>query len=479
MRAQLSGPTFQFVGFGLLAVLVAGVSRSTSWRQWVLLLASVVFLGVFAATPFALAPFAGFVAIGLLGRSAARKNRQAVVPAVLVVLVLFFWLKHYAFVPASTWITAPYVTIGLSYILFRLLHLIIEAPDEEAVNTITLRELLCYLIGFNTLVAGPIQRLDEYQSEWRTAASRSLGWFRLGRAAERIIGGLFKTNVLAALLAFERGRALETLLSAGASGHSLVRAVEVFALYPLFLYCNFSGYIDIAIGLSLLFGIRVPENFDRPFSATSFIEFWNRWHITLSRWLRTYVYNPLLLVSMRRFPEPRLASTWAVLAFFVTFFLVGVWHGQTVGFLFFGFLQGGGVSVNKLYQIKMTQHLGRQRFARLANSFWYQTAARGATFTWFAFTLIWFWASWEDAGTLWTRLSLAHWLAIWGTVFVLASILLAAWEVIRRPISIAAAPSFPANREVRVAWGTALLLVTAAVAMLSNQSAPEIVYKNF
>jgi alginate O-acetyltransferase complex protein AlgI len=88
---------------------------------------------------------------------------------------------------------------------------------------------------------------------------------------------------------------------------------------------------------------RLPENFDRPFSSDNFLNFWSRWHITLSEWLKTYVHNPLLLNLMRRYPSPALQTCWGVLAVFVTFFLIGVWHGQTLVFVFFGVLQGLGV----------------------------------------------------------------------------------------------------------------------------------------
>ena len=84
---------------------------------------------------------------------------------------------------------------------------------------------------------------------------------------------------------------------------SLVRETHLHPgalVYPLFLYANFSGYIDIVIALARLMRVRLPENFDRPFSASSVLDFWNRWHMTLSNWLKTYVYNPLLLALMRR-----------------------------------------------------------------------------------------------------------------------------------------------------------------------------------
>src|SRR6202044_372706 len=98
---------------------------------------------------------------------------------------------------------------------------------------------------------------------------------------------------------------------------------------------------DVVIAVARCFRIVLPENFNRPFSAPNALNFWARWHISLSQWLKTYVYTPLLVGLMRRFPSPAAEPLFATIAFFVTFFLVGVWHGQTSEFIVFGFLQGG------------------------------------------------------------------------------------------------------------------------------------------
>ena len=137
----------------------------------------------------------------------------------------------------------------------------------------------------------------------------------------------------------------------------VLNGVLIATIYTVYLYFNFSGYMDIVIGVARFLRFHLPENFNRPFFADNFIEFWARWHITLSTWLKTYVYNPLLIILMRRYPSPNLESFFAVIAYFVTFFLVGVWHGQTSEFIVFGALQGLGVSVNKLHQVVLASML--------------------------------------------------------------------------------------------------------------------------
>jgi D-alanyl-lipoteichoic acid acyltransferase DltB (MBOAT superfamily) len=170
--------------------------------------------------------------------------------------------------------------------------------------------------------------------------------------------------------------------------------------YPLYLYFNFSGYTDIVIGVARFLRLTLPGNFDRPFSSTNFLDFWGRWHITLSYWLKTYVYSPLLKTLMQRFPNPRWAAYFGVFSYFVTFFLVGVWHGRTSVFMFFGLLQGFGVSGNKLYQILMTEWLGKKRYKQLCAGIMYRALSRGLTFTFFAFSLVWFWSNWRQMGQI-------------------------------------------------------------------------------
>ena len=479
----MSGPSFAFVGFAALVALVMNASRAAAWRRGVLLIASLVFLATFSRDPVAFVPLAGFVLVGFVAlRAAARRRQTTPAIAVTLILALFVWIKKYAFVPSGAWLPFPYVTIGISYMLFRILHLVIEAHDDESLTQVSFGAYLTYVIAFNTLVAGPIQTYDDYRGQEETARAGRVTLVDVGEGAERIVLGLFKTNVLAAVLAALRDGALSRLTTSSPAGAGqLFDGALVFVLYPLFLYCNFSGYIDIVIGVSRFFDHRLPENFERPFSATSFIDFWNRWHITLSLWLRTYVYNRLLLSLMRRFPSRRAESAAAVFAFFVTFFLVGVWHGQTLAFLFFGFLQGGGVSVNKLYEIAMVDWLGRKGYRRLVAQPVYEIFARGLTFTWFTFTLTWFWAGWREAAGVWASLSVGEWVLVWSAILVAASAVLWMWELLRaallracwRDVVLACSP------RVRTAWLTGLLFIVTLVTILSNQGAPDIVYKNF
>jgi hypothetical protein len=227
--------------------------------------------------------------------------------------------------------------------------------------------------------------------------------------------------------------------------------------------------------------VRLPENFDRPFSATSFIDFWNRWHITLSSWLKTYVYSPLLMSMARRVSSMSWHPLLGVFSFFVTFFLVGIWHGRTSEFAVFGLLQGGGVALNKLWQLGLAGWLGKKRHKALTGNPVYAAFARGLTFSWFAFTLFWFWADWKQIGTIYQSLAAVHWLAVWAGVWLCATVVLAAWEGFRATFLAVGGSINGAmkSRYTRVVFATALGTVAFVLTTLLGQAAPGLVYKAF
>lgn len=478
----MGNPSLQFLAFSLITVLIYQVFRSVLWRQIVLFAASCYFLSSFSHNPQAFFPFVAFLVLGYISLLLADPGRKWSFRLALVAIVFcFIWLKKYTFLPKQMFLSFPYLTVGLSYILFRTLHLIIDRHSGLLKERINPFQYALYTLNFTTLVSGPIQRFPEFREMLESPSCFRPSLPEIGAAIERIVVGVFKTTVLALAFSDIQASAILQLSQGGPGRGHIVAAGLAFASYPFFLYANFSGYIDIVIGIARLLGISLPENFNRPFSSDSFIEFWNRWHITLSNWLKTYVYNPLLMTLMRKFPAPRLESVWAVLAFFVTFFLIGVWHGQTTAFLFFGLLQGLGVSANKLYQILMIAAVSRKGYRALCSHPVYIALSRGLTFSWFAFSLIWFWSSWSQVRTLFSLLGLLNAIVVWLLIWILATVILAVWEVLRNAalsLQFGGSPVFY-SRYWRTAWITALFVIVLGVVMLSNRPAPEMVYKTF
>ena len=478
---MMAAASFQFLAFALGVIVVFNVGRSAAWRQIVLLLASVTFLGFFSLNPLAWAPLFGFLAFGYLSVRAMQNGNKSGAYALIVlgIVFAFIWLKKYTFLPAPIFLRFPYLTLGLSYIFFRVLHLVIDARENSLSGKVGLLPYLNYTLNFTTFVSGPIQRYQDFAEMQQ--APLPLNIVVAGEAFERIVIGFFKVNVLSMLFSSLQAQALEALSAQQPFEARVLSTVLIAASYPLYLYCNFSGYIDVVIGLARFLRIRLPENFNRPFSSDNFLNFWSRWHITLSEWLKTYVHNPLLLNLMRRYPSPALQAFWGVLAIFVTFFLIGVWHGQTSVFVFFGVLQGLGVSVNKLYQILMAKVLGRKRYKAFANGAIYNVFARGLTFTWFTFTLLWFWSNWTQLSNLANASGPAAILAAWAVIFLGSSVILALWEILRAWLLSWQWGSAPVlhSRYLRTIRGTALVVIAVSTLLLLNAPAPDIVYKAF
>ncbi len=475
--------SFMFVLFGLAVALISNLSRSHIWRSIVLMAASLVFLGMLAHNPLLFLPLAGLLLLGYTSIALqARGWPQLFVMCLLAILLVYIWLKKYTFLPEAILLHFPYFTLGLSYIFFRVLHLLIESRDSSEKQHIGLGAYLLYTLNFTTLISGPIQRYDEFARDQFAVEPILLGPRTIGLQLERIIRGYFKVNVLAMLLHAVQEDALAQLVHPySPPSLKFFAAFRLVLVYPLFLYSNFSGYIDIVIALARLVRLRLPENFDRPFSATSFIDFWNRWHITLSMWLKAYVYNPLLVSLMRRITSQALQSLLGVFCFFVTFFLVGLWHGRTSEFIFFGVLQGGGVAINKLWQLGITHVLGRKGYKALASNSAYRATSRGLTFSWFAFTLFWFWADWKQINKISASNSVMVWLAVWLVIWLSATVVLAFWEWLRATllsIKTSEGPVFT-SRYARVVYASALGLAAFYVTFLLNQPAPDIVYKAF
>jgi alginate O-acetyltransferase complex protein AlgI len=478
----MDSASFQFVLFGLATAAISNFSRSRTWRSVVLLVASIVFLGTLAHGLVVFLPLAIFLLLGYAGlhllEQGAHKSRSW---SLLILVVAYTWLKKYTFLPQGILLTSPYFTLGLSYIFFRILHLLIDSGDGTETRHIGLGAYLLYTLNFTTLVSGPIQRYDEFARDQFASEPIALGPRAIGLQAERIIRGFFKVNVLAMLFDMLRADALVQISEPLPLSLKLYAAFRLVIVYPLFLYSNFSGYIDIVIALARLMRLRLPENFDRPFAASSVLDFWNRWHITLSNWLKTYVYNPLLVALMRCVPSPSMQPLLGVLCYFVTFFLIGVWHGRTSEFVIFGVLTGAGMSIDKLWQLFLTRIMGRNGYKTLARNSIYRDLGRGLNFVWFSFTLFWFWGSWPQITEVFRALSFLRWLETWLVAWLFATAVGALWERLRAALlSIRAAerPLFTC-RYARVIYASAMTLTAFLMTALLNQPAPGIVYKAF
>ena len=210
--------------------------------------------------------------------------------------------------------------LGISFFTFQTVSYLIDVkrgvhPPEESYI-----DLLAYICLFPQLIAGPIVRYTEVQNALRR---RRVGFAELSAGAERFVCGLCKKALLANMLG-------ELCDSFRLSGGKSVVFYWLYALsYTLQLYFDFSGYSDMAIGLGRMLGFDFPENFDHPFCSSSITEFWRRWHMTLGRWFRDYVYIPL--GGNRRHALRNVLVVWL---------LTGLWHGAAWNFALWGLFYG-------------------------------------------------------------------------------------------------------------------------------------------
>jgi alginate O-acetyltransferase complex protein AlgI len=247
----------------------------------------------------------------------------------LIAILFLFKLQRYFTVP---WLAGPRIRsdvlalVGFSYFIFRAISFLriqaIIKIDERTPWT-----LLCYTLFPPTISSGPIQKYQDFRTEISHPAPLSASL--VFTAANRITRGYFRKMVLAYIL----NEAVTKVLSYNSL--TILTSTSAVVLLYLYFYFDFAGYSDIAIGFGLLMGIRVPENFRKPFLATTVSEFWRNWHITLVDWFRDHVFIPLGGMQSSR-------ARAAVLACF-TMVLCGLWHGLTLCFIAWGFWHGGAL----------------------------------------------------------------------------------------------------------------------------------------
>lgn len=271
--------------------------------------------------------------------------------------------------------------IGLSYMAFRLSHLLREVRNGAAPQP-SLAEYLAFALFVPTMTIGPINPYSNMQRSF-TVEARGLG--ELGQAWLRILIGLTKYLFLATIL--------NQLTYSGLllDGHPHARMDLLIAIpaYTLYLYCNFSGFCDMVIGVSAFLGIEVSENFDRPFAARNLQEFWNTWHITLSAWFRDMMFTPMLKALVRRF-GPASMNPMVAVSVFSVFLVLGVWHGVGLNFVIFGALQGVGLVAVHYYKVILKKALSRDLLAAYQKSRVIHFAGTALTFAYFSLTLFFF-----------------------------------------------------------------------------------------
>jgi len=225
--------------------------------------------------------------------------------------------------------------LGISFFTFTQIAYLVDAYRSEAKEYQFVNYAL-FVTFFPHLLAGPILHHKEMMPQFESEENKSLNYKNLALGIFLFAIGLFKKVVIADTLARAAAYGFDT-----AASLSLVEAWVTSLSYTLQLYFDFSGYTDMAIGAAYMFNIQLPINFNSPYKAVNIQDFWRRWHMTLSRFLREYIYFPL---GGNRRGEINIYRN-----IMITFLLGGLWHGAGWTFVFWGFLHGAGLVVQRLW----------------------------------------------------------------------------------------------------------------------------------
>ncbi len=318
------------------------ISENRAQREWLVIAASIIFYGYW---DYRLVPLlaGSIIANWLFARSiGGRGSRVGVLLGIGLNLVIIGVFKYADFFAGSlAWIFGAQHTpwniilpLGISFFTFQQISYLADRYKGEAPEY-GFREYFLYVSFFPQLIAGPIVRHNELIYQLESSPRRDGMHERLSRGATLLAIGLVKKVFIADTAA----RIADPLFEAAGNGAlSMIDAWIATLAFTFQIYFDFSGYSDMAIGLALMFGLTLPINFNIPYRAVSIRDFWRRWHMTLSHFLRDYLYIPL--------GGARHGLSMQALALTATMFLGGLWHGAGWTFVVWGLMHGAGLAIH-------------------------------------------------------------------------------------------------------------------------------------
>jgi alginate O-acetyltransferase complex protein AlgI len=316
---------FVFVLFSIIAVqyflaLRMGLEGKQTKRRWYLVASLVVGLGLLVYFKYAPA-----IRLGLLGLLTPVDSAAARSPAILL------------------------VPIGISFYTLQTIGYLIDVYHGRRQPEKHLGVFAVFVSFFPIIMSGPIERADHLLPQLQKEKRTAFLYDNISEGVKHIIWGFFLKLVIA-----DRAGLYVDAVFGHPDRHSGLTFLVATIFYSFQIYCDFAGYSSVAIGSAKLLGIDILPNFRRPYLAVSIKDFWRRWHITLSDWLRDYVFFPLAYALSERVPADRSASARGVIyvvAIFATFSLCGLWHGPNLTFLAWGCLHGLYLAVENIFRI--------------------------------------------------------------------------------------------------------------------------------
>ncbi len=424
--------SFQFFAFLLLTATVY-YTLSPKYRPFILLAASAYFYLCFKPEYLILLAVAIMIDFYLarhMEKSTGRKRKRLLILGLVHNIGLLALLKYLNFF-SHTFRTLlgnlpPFqalenvkwlVPVGISYFTFKKISYLIDVYRETMPAEKKLLNLALYVSFFPSITAGPIDRAKDLIPQFLQA--RGFDYQKVTDGLKLMAWGFFKKVIIADNLAVFVNKVYD--FPTQYEGLSLVMATIYFSIQ---IYCDFSGYTDIARGVAKILGYDLMENFDRPYFSTSIGEFWKRWHISLSNWLMEYLFLPTAYAVSRKIKKDRVlrmkAETWAYMTgIILTMTLCGIWHGASWTFVLWGTLHGLAMALS--FATRKIRKKVNKRLKIKKNAFWHRLLQGIMTFSLVTVLWIFFRAnSFSDA-------------------FYIVSHLFTGWAAIANPANLAAA----------------------------------------
>lgn len=365
--------------------------------RWIWILATSTFFYAYAQPAYTLVPagiaFIAYIAgIHLENAGSEKKQQQYFITSIIGIVGILVFFKYTNFFTATITDLVNFIRqkafhstqqitnnlliklaapLGISYVTFQAIGYLIEIKRGNHPAEKHFGHFAAYLLFFPKIIAGPVERAHHFLPQLKDIKPFNYEHFTDG--AKQLLWGLFKKIVIADRMAIYVNAVYNNY-----EHHSGITLFVATIFYVFQIYADFSGYTDMALGIAKMLGFNLMPNFNRPLLAKSVTEFWRRWHMSLSTWFADYFYNPIAI-------EKRDWGTWAVIyASFVTFTVLGFWHGANWTFIAFGFLQGLILSI-EIFTRKQRKNL-RKKIPQWLND----STGILFTFAYFGFSSIFF-----------------------------------------------------------------------------------------
>ena len=250
--------------------------------------------------------------------------------------------------------------IGISYMSFKTIQIMIEISDGLIKERISIIDYIQFLLFFPTVSSGPIDRSRRFMVDIKEQMSRDEYLELAGVGVYRVVLGLLYKVVLSTY----SYHYLVLLTNTG----TVIYSIKYMYLYTLYLFFDFAGYSLMAVGSSNILGIKTPMNFNKPFLSIDIKDFWNRWHITLSTWLRDFVFSRVFMEATKKKRFKKRLNT-AMYAYMVNMLLMGFWHGLTISYIVYGAYHGILMAGFEYYQKKS------KFYKKNKNKAWYKVCS--------------------------------------------------------------------------------------------------------